>query len=157
MSAAGAVAGSTARRAARLYLSRRYHFAASHRLHAAGLSDEQNASAYGKCNNPHGHGHNYTVEVTVSGAIDESTGMVTNLADLDAFAQSRLLDRFDCCNLNSLPCFASTVPTTENLLVEVERIFGEYPHARLERVRIEETSNTAFTTEAGGGRGERGR
>ena len=136
----------------KVYLSRRYHFAASHRLHAAALTEAQNAAAYGKCNNPHGHGHNYTVEVTVSGAIDERTGMVTNLADLDAFAQSRLLDRMDCSNLNSLECFRNTVPTTENLLAEVERIFREYPQARLERVRIEETSNNAFATDGRGGR-----
>ena len=61
------------------YLTRRYRFSASHRLDSAEMSDEENRSTYGKCNNPHGHGHNYTLEVTVSGPVDPSTGMVCNL------------------------------------------------------------------------------
>ena len=65
------------------YLTRRYIFSASHRLHADELSDEQNSAVYGKCNNPHGHGHNYSLEVTVSGQVSPETGMVCNLVDLD--------------------------------------------------------------------------
>ena len=69
------------------HLSRRYLFSASHRLHSDAMSVEENKSTYGKCNNPYGHGHNYTVEVTVSGQVDAHTGMVCNLADLDGFIE----------------------------------------------------------------------
>ena len=128
----------------RAHLSRRYYFVASHRLHADALSPEENRATFGKCNNPHGHGHNYTVQVTFAGPIHPSTGMVTNLADLDAFAQRELLVHMDHTNLNTLECFRDLVPTTENLAIEIWRIFAEYPHANLERVRVEETSNNAF-------------
>jgi len=70
--------------------------------------------------------------------------MVTNLGDLDSFAQREMLDLFDHANLNTLECFRDLVPTTENLCVELWRIFAQYPHATLERVRVEETGNNAF-------------
>lgn len=126
------------------YLSRRYHFVASHRLHTERLSEQDNRSTFGKCNNPFGHGHNYTVQVTVSGPVDETTGMVTNLADLDGFAAEHLIAPFDHTNLNVHPLFAELVPTTENLSVEVHRIFSAYPYAKLESVHVEETSNNSF-------------
>jgi 6-pyruvoyltetrahydropterin/6-carboxytetrahydropterin synthase len=129
----------------RAHLSRRYHLSASHRLHADAFSAEQNRSVYGKCNNPHGHGHNYIVEVTLSGPIDPETGMICNLGDLDAFAQAHLLDRFDEMNLNTLEAFRDLVPTTENLTIEVYRIFAAFPGASLARVSIQETSNNSFT------------
>jgi len=125
-------------------LSRRYHFSASHRLHTEAYDAERNREVYGKCNNAHGHGHNYTVQVTFRGAVDAETGMVCNLGDLDAFARTKLIDRFDHTNLNTMECFAETVSTTENLAIEVQRIFAEFPYARLERVHIEETSNNSF-------------
>ena len=127
------------------YLSRRYRFSASHRLHAAGLSEEANRLAFGKCNNPHGHGHNYVVEVCFGGPVDQATGMVTNLADLDAFARVHLLDCFDGMNLNTLEHFEEQVPSTENLALTLHRIFQRYPHARLERIHVEETGNNSFT------------
>jgi len=126
------------------HLSRRYHFAASHRLHVDALTPERNRDVYGKCNNPFGHGHNYVVQVTLSGPVDKVTGMVTNLGDLDSFAQREMLDLFDHANLNTLECFLDLVPTTENLCMELWRIFAQYPHARLERIRVEETGNNAF-------------
>jgi 6-pyruvoyltetrahydropterin/6-carboxytetrahydropterin synthase len=126
------------------HLSRRYHFAASHRLHVDALSPERNRDIYGKCNNPFGHGHNYVVQVTLSGSVDPVTGMVTNLGDLDSFAQREMLDLFDHANLNTLECFLDLVPTTENLCVELWKIFAQYPHAGLERIRVEETGNNAF-------------
>jgi len=126
------------------HLSRRYHFAASHRLHIDALSPERNREIFGKCNNPFGHGHNYVVQVTFSGPVNTSTGMVTNLADLDSFAQSEMLDHFDHANLNTLEYFRDLVPSTENLCLELWRIFAEYPHAKLERIRVEETGNNAF-------------
>jgi len=126
------------------HLSRRYSFAASHRLHVDALSPEANRATFGKCNNPFGHGHNYTAQVTFSGRVDAATGMVTNLADLDAFSQREVLDRFDHANLNTLECFRDIAPTTENLSVELWRIYAQYPHAKLERVHVEETGNNSF-------------
>jgi 6-pyruvoyltetrahydropterin/6-carboxytetrahydropterin synthase len=126
------------------YLSRRYHFPASHRLNSDAYDAEGNRAVFGKCNNPHGHGHNYTVQVTVSGEVDPETGMVCNLADLDAFARTNLLDHFDHANLNTLYCFRESVSTTENLCIEVYRIFRSFSAAHLERVHVEETSNNSF-------------
>jgi 6-pyruvoyltetrahydropterin/6-carboxytetrahydropterin synthase len=126
------------------HLNRRYHFSASHRLHTEAYDAAKNHAVFGKCNNPHGHGHNYTVQVTLSGQVDPATGMVCNLADLDAFAQTNLLARFDHTNLNTLDCFANTVSTTENLSIEIYRIFLNFPAAHLERVHVEETSNNSF-------------
>jgi len=126
------------------HLSRRYRFSASHRLHVDALTPERNHDIYGKCNNPFGHGHNYAVQITLSGPVDAVTGMVTNLGDLDSFAQREMLDLFDHANLNTLECFRDLVPTTENLCVELWRIFAQYPQATLERIRVEETGNNAF-------------
>jgi 6-pyruvoyltetrahydropterin/6-carboxytetrahydropterin synthase len=128
----------------KVYLSRRYHFSASHRLHTEAYDVERNREVYGKCNNPHGHGHNYTVAVTFSGEVDPVTGMVCNLADLDAFARTNLIDRFDHTNLNTLDCFEDSVSTTENLSIEVHRIFQQFSLAHLEQVHVEETSNNSF-------------
>lgn len=126
------------------HLSRRYHFPASHRLNTDAYDAERNREVFGKCNNPHGHGHNYTVQITVSGEVDPETGMVCNLADLDGFAQVNLIDRFDHVNLNMLDCFRESVSTTENLTMEIYRIFRGFTAARLERVHVEETSNNSF-------------
>ena len=126
------------------YLSRRYHFSASHRLHTDAYNAAKNQAVFGKCNNPHGHGHNYTVQVTFSGPVDPTTGMVCNLAELDAFAQENLISGFDHANLNTLDCFANKVSTTENLNIEIYRIFQSFPAAHLEQVHIEETSNNSF-------------
>ncbi len=126
------------------HLSRRYHLSASHRLNTEAYDAERNRAVFGKCNNPHGHGHNYTVQVTMSGEVDPATGMVCNLAELDAFAQTNLLDRFDHANLNTLECFRESVSTTENLNMEVYRIFSGFTAAHLERVHVEETSNNSF-------------
>jgi 6-pyruvoyltetrahydropterin/6-carboxytetrahydropterin synthase len=108
------------------HLSRRYHFSAAHRLHVDALSEEQNRATFGKCNNPFGHGHNYVVEVTLSGPIDAVTGMVVNLSDVDLFAQREVLDLFDHANLNTLELFRDQVTTTENICVAVWKIFAGY-------------------------------
>src|ERR1700723_3654702 len=122
------------------YLTRRYLFSASHRLHSDALSAEENRATYGKCNNPYGHGHNYRLEVTVSGQVDERTGMVCNLVDLDSFVEREVLSRYNLENLNTLKEFAQTVPTTENLAIEVFEILHRgFDKAHLEKVRIEET------------------
>lgn len=127
------------------YLTRRYMFSASHRLHNDAMSESENAAIYGKCNNPYGHGHNYSLEVTVSGPVDQSTGMVCNLTDLDGFVQSEILERFDLQNLNTLPEFAENVPTTENLCIAIYDILQRgFRHAHLQRVRFEETMMNSF-------------
>ena len=132
------------------HFSRRYHFSASHRLHVEALSEEENRATFGKCNNPFGHGHNYVVEVTLSGPVDAVTGMVVNLADLDLFAQREVLDLFDHANLNTLEAFRDRVTTTENVCVEMWSIFSrfaeskDYPQLRLQRIAIEETGNNSF-------------
>jgi len=119
--------------------------AASHRLHTPTLSEEQNRETYGKCNNPHGHGHNYAVEVTVSGTVDAATGMVCNLVELDACVRETVLARFDHENLNTLKDFEAMVPTTENLAVAIYNILKQsFRAAHLQQVRIEETSMNSF-------------
>jgi 6-pyruvoyltetrahydropterin/6-carboxytetrahydropterin synthase len=126
------------------YLTRRYHFSASHRLHADSLSEQQNRDTFGKCNNPFGHGHNYVVAVTFSGEVDPMTGMVCNLADLDAFAAQHLHARFDHQNLNTLELFSRLVPTTENLAIQLHGIFALFSHAKLAHLHVEETGNNSF-------------
>jgi 6-pyruvoyltetrahydropterin/6-carboxytetrahydropterin synthase len=127
------------------YFGRRYMLSASHRLHSDALTAEQNKAAYGRCNNPHGHGHNYVLEVLVAGQVDPETGMVANLVDLDSAVRSRVLDRFDHTNLNLDPLFVNRVPTTENLCRTVfELLDGSVAPARLEHVRVEETENNFF-------------
>lgn len=127
------------------HLTRRYRFSASHRLNSAAMSAEENLATYGKCNNPHGHGHNYSLEVTVSGPVDQRTGMVCNLVDLDGFVEKEVVSRYDLENLNVLQEFAETVPTTENLCVEIFEILHRgFQKAHLERVRLEETMMNSF-------------
>jgi len=129
-------------------LGRRYHFAASHRLHTTKLSEEENSRVFGKCNNPYGHGHNYTLEVRFSGPVDPATGMIANLAELDSFVNERVIEPFDHRSLqDDVPAFRELVPTTENLCTEVFQRLKSFPAAKLEAVRIEETSNNSFEYE----------
>jgi 6-pyruvoyltetrahydropterin/6-carboxytetrahydropterin synthase len=127
------------------YFGRRYGLSASHRLQTDALSAEENRATYGKCNNPHGHGHNYVVEVLAGGAVDEETGMVVDMAALDEVIRKRVVDRFDHANLNLDPLFVNQVPTTENLC---RAAFGllkdQLPAGDLEYVRVEETENNFF-------------
>ena len=127
------------------YFGRRYMLSASHRLHVDSLSEEQNRAAYGKCNNPHGHGHNYVVEVMVGGEVDADTGMVLNMATLDEAVQTAVVQRFDHANLNFDPLFVNQVPTTENLTKAVFEVLKDaLPAGKLECVRVEETENNFF-------------
>jgi 6-pyruvoyltetrahydropterin/6-carboxytetrahydropterin synthase len=132
----------------RAYFGRRTTISASHRLHSGALSAEENRATYGKCNNPHGHGHNYIVEVLVGGEVDSETGMVINLVALDELVRTRVVERFDHANLNLDPLFVNRVPTTENLC---RVIFGLLKPAllagELVRVRVEETENNFFECE----------
>jgi 6-pyruvoyltetrahydropterin/6-carboxytetrahydropterin synthase len=127
------------------YFGRRYSFSASHRLHSDALSAEENRATYGKCNNPHGHGHNYGLEVLVGGELDAETGMVVNMAALDEAVRELVIERFDHANLNLDPYFKNRVPTTENLCRAVFELLKDVlPAGVLESVRVEETENNFF-------------
>jgi len=129
----------------RVTFGRRYMLSASHRLHSDELSAKENRATYGKCNNPHGHGHNYGLEVLVGGAVDAVTGMVVNLVALDEAVHTRVIDRFDHANLNLDPYFKNRVPTTENLCRAVFGLLKDaLPTVELEQVRVEETENNFF-------------
>lgn len=135
-----------------MQLTRCYRFSASHRLHSQALSEEGNQELYGKCNNPYGHGHNYEVEVTVSGPVDRQTGRVVDLHDLDSLVKEHITGPFDHRNLNEeVDEFQQLVPTTENLAMIINKrlraawpgVFPEHKPA-LERVRICETARNIF-------------
>lgn len=127
------------------HLTRRYVFSASHRLHCDQLTQQENRAVYGKCNNPFGHGHNYALEVTVSGQVNAQTGMVCNLVELDDAVRREVLDRFDHVNLNEREEFRSTVPTTEKLSEAIFHILKQnFKAAHLEKIRLEETAMNSF-------------
>ncbi len=129
----------------KLQLTRRYAFAASHRLHSAQLDDAENWRVYGKCNNPYSHGHNYVVEVTVTGPVDPATGMIAHLGDLDSYVAREVIEPFDHTYLNKdVAAFRDRVPTTENLCVEIFDRLKKFPAARLVRIRLEETGRNSF-------------
>lgn len=140
----------------KLELGRRYRFSASHRLHTTHLTEEENNRVFGKCSNPYGHGHNYVLEVSLSGAVDPATGMIENLADLDAFVQRHVLEDFDHKSLNEdVSAFREKVPTTENLCIEIFRRLKSFPKAKLERVRVEETAKNSFEYDGSNEEGNR--
>lgn len=127
------------------YFTRAYTISASHRLHTDDLTAEANRTTFGKCNNPHGHGHNYRIEVTVSGEVGPDTGMVINMVTLDEVVQKHVVCRFDHMNLNLDPLFAHRVSTTENLCIAIyDLLRPALEPAALDRVRIEETENNFF-------------
>ncbi|MGH9353162.1 MAG: 6-carboxytetrahydropterin synthase [Terriglobia bacterium] len=136
-------------------LTKRYRFSASHRLHSAALTDDENLGVYGKCNNTHGHGHNYALHVTVSGPVEPETGMVLDLAALDRVVGEEVIEPFDRTFLNAdLDAFRQAVPTTENLCVEIFRRLNarlmKEPSggaARLKKILLEETSSNYFEYE----------
>lgn len=126
-------------------LTRSYEFAASHRLHAPALSDKENLALFGKCNNPMGHGHNYVLEVTVTGEPDPTTGMIADLTKLDTSVHQLVVDRYDHKNLNEdIEEFAGKPTTSEMVAAEIfRRLDGQVP-ARLAKVRLWETARNAF-------------
>jgi len=134
-------------------VTRQYRFSASHRLHSPQLSEDENWQVYGKCNNPYGHGHDYVVQVQVSGVVDEDTGLALPVEALDGMMERLVLRDVSNGNLNDLPAFAEVVPTTEMLAIEVDRrlragwsaVFPEvWP--QLDGVRILETKRNVFET-----------
>jgi 6-pyruvoyltetrahydropterin/6-carboxytetrahydropterin synthase len=132
----------------KISLTRRYRFAASHRLYTAKLSEAENKRVYGKCSNPYGHGHNYVLEVTVTGPVHPATGMIANLGQLDPFVQREVIEPFDQKFLNEeVAEFREQVATTENVCREIFRRLKSFPLAQLQRVRVEETSKNSFEIE----------
>jgi len=133
-----------------LRLTTRHHFSAAHRLDTPALTPEENRRLYGKCNNPFGHGHDYTVDVTIEGTLGDD-GQVANRSALDTLVKTAVIARLDHKNLNAdLPEFATAVPTTENLATVIrESLQREWTlAARLVRVRISETDRNTFVWEA---------
>lgn len=126
-----------------IYVTRRAEFSASHYYHNPDLSPEENRRIFGKCNNPHGHGHNYTLEVTVAGEVEPTTGMVLDLKDLKRILEAEVLQVMDHKFLNmEVSAFASKIPTTENIAVEIWRLLAPKLSAgKLHRIRLYETSD----------------
>ena len=126
----------------RMQLTRRVRFSAAHRYHRPDWSDERNRAVFGPCANPHGHGHDYLLEVTVEGVVDPETGFSVDLGALDALLQEQVVAPLDHQHLNfAVPEFApgGQIPTTENILLLLwERLNGRLPGARLVRLRLHE-------------------
>jgi 6-pyruvoyltetrahydropterin/6-carboxytetrahydropterin synthase len=124
-------------------VTRRLRFNAAHRVHNPALSDEENTALFGKCNHPNWHGHNYVLEVSVTGPIDPRSGYVMDLGHLKAIVEARVIDQLDHRNLNvDVPFLAGTNPTSENLVVACWReIAPLVAPATLTRLRLWETEN----------------
>jgi 6-pyruvoyltetrahydropterin/6-carboxytetrahydropterin synthase len=124
-----------------VYLTRKAEFSASHYYHNPQFSAEENRRIFGKCNNPHGHGHNYTLEVTVKGEVDERSGFVVDLKELKEIMSREVIDAVDHRFLNKeVPEFQGVIPTTENLAIAIwKRLEPKLKLARLHRVRLYET------------------
>lgn len=126
-----------------VYLTRRTSFSASHRLWSSALSEAENVALYEKCANPHGHGHNYVLEVTVCGTPDPQTGMVLNLTELKRIINERVIDWVDHKHLNyDVSWLEGCIPTTEVLVMKFwERLESAFPSGLLYEVRLVETEN----------------
>jgi 6-pyruvoyltetrahydropterin/6-carboxytetrahydropterin synthase len=129
-------------------LTRRYRFPAAHVLRSERFSDEENLRIYGKCAHPSGHGHDYGLEVTVTGPLDPRTGAIVPLSELDALVRERVLERLGHRLLNEDPWFREAVPTAENIALAVQgelaAALAERGSARLARVRLHETRRNTF-------------
>lgn len=126
-------------------VTQRFEFAAAHRLHCAGLSDEQNRATFGKCNNPNGHGHNYELEVTVVGELDPTSGYVIPLPRFEQIVNERVIERLDHKHLNA-DCaeFRELNPSVENIVRVIWGLLeGRLAPAKLDRVRVWETGKTS--------------
>lgn len=126
-----------------IFLTRKAEFSSAHFYRNPAWSDEQNREVFGKCANPNGHGHNYTLEVTVAGEVDPVTGFVVDLKLLKDVLECEVVSVYDHRHLNhEVPEFAVTNPTTENIAVAIwRRLDGRVPNARLHRVRVYEMSD----------------
>jgi 6-pyruvoyltetrahydropterin/6-carboxytetrahydropterin synthase len=124
-------------------ITRRMHFSAAHRVHNPALSDAENARLFGKCNNPNWHGHNYILDVSVKGGLDEKTGYVVDLSRIKDIAQQAVIDKVDHRNLNvEVDFLKGTIPTTENFVVGIWRVLEPaLKPAQLTRLVLWETVN----------------
>lgn len=135
-----------------IQLTRRYRFSAAHRLHSAYFSETENQELYGKCNHPFGHGHDYVLDITIAGPVDQESGTAILLPALDELVNSCVVSKFDHRDLNSeAPEFASLVPTSENLVRVIEaRLQANWPSRfplawpRLQKIRLQETKRNLF-------------
>ena len=129
------------------YLTISTHFSAAHRLASPHLSDEKNFEIYGKCARPHGHGHNYHLEVTVKGKIDPRTGMIADLGDLNTIIKDYVLEPFDHSFLNKdIPHFAEAVPTAENIAFHISNLLRSPiadTGAKLHKIKLIESPNNS--------------
>ena len=129
-------------------VTRRVHFNAAHRLHSARLSDDENRRTFGPCNNPNYHGHNYELDVTVTGDVDPVTGYVADLSVVKRIAEERVLARLDHKNLNlDVPEFAKVNPTAENIVVAIWQLLDGHLPGRLTRLVLWETPRNSVTYE----------
>jgi 6-pyruvoyltetrahydropterin/6-carboxytetrahydropterin synthase len=126
-------------------VTRRLHFNAAHRVHNPALSDSENTDLFGKCNNPNWHGHNYTLDVSVSGEISTKTGYVVDLARLKDIVNREVIDKVDHRNLNvEVDFMRDQIPTTENIVVAIWNVLAPaVAPARLERLVLWETHNNS--------------
>jgi 6-pyruvoyltetrahydropterin/6-carboxytetrahydropterin synthase len=124
-----------------VYLTRKCEFSAAHYYHNPEFTPEENQRIFGKCNNPNGHGHNYTLEVTVKGKVDPRSGFVVDLKQLKDVMNREVLDALDHRHLNlEVPEFKDRIPTTENLAISIwQRLHAKLNVAQLHRVRVYET------------------
>ena len=124
-------------------ISRIVRFNAAHRVFNPSFTDEENLRLFGKCSNPNWHGHNYTLEITVEGEVEPSTGFVVNLADVKRVAEREIVDAIDHKNLNlDVPFMSGTIPTTENLVLACWRVLAPaVAPARLAKLKLWETEN----------------
>jgi 6-pyruvoyltetrahydropterin/6-carboxytetrahydropterin synthase len=124
-----------------VYLTRKAEFSASHHYHNPEFSAAENQRIFGKCNNPNGHGHNYTLEVTVKGAVDHKTGFVVDLKQLKDVMNREVIEALDHRYLNKeVPEFKDQIPTTENIAIAAwKRLEKKLTVAKLHRIRVYET------------------
>jgi len=131
----------------KMFITRRFHFSASHRVYNPGLSDEENLKVYGKCSNPNGHGHNYIMDVTVSGEVDEQTGFVMDLSQLKLIVEENIISKVDHKNLNiDVDFMKDVLPSTENIARKFwEQIAGKIntDARKLYSIKISETVNNS--------------
>lgn len=130
-----------------IYVTRKADFSAAHRLYNPSWSDKQNDEVFGKCNNPNGHGHNYILEVTVRGDVDDSTGYLVDLKKLKEVIRVRVIEKVDHKNLNTdVEFLHGIIPTAENIAIA---IWGELkdaiPSGTLHEIRLQETERNIVT------------
>lgn len=126
-------------------ITRTYTFCAAHRLHSDQLPDDLNQQIFGKCNNPHGHGHNYTILVTVQGEVDPCTGLIIDPEALDRLVKKYIIDRFDHQHLNFDPAFEHLTTTGENLARLIWNLLvDQLPSGQLEKIGVIETRDNFF-------------